>query len=216
MTVKRLVLTFALCSIACQRIDFTPVYAPVEYGDDCLPLDAELLGELTDPATAVPFDEIPDDCEAASEAVLARFEADGYAIETKGRGMPFPGFTTVLPGRVLLGRDFDDKSCVDKAITWTHEDSHRRQIRKYGADKFYARWVFDANWRAALELSADRGRIRARARFGVSTDDEDMSQRVHSFFTNYSLAGGGPSLECLHEMAAHAWVPELVHYAEAP
>lgn len=95
----------------------------------------------------------------------------GYTFQTKkirkGLLYRWSKFTTVTPGTIWLGANWDQKTHIEQVPIVVHELVHVLQIEKVGFFRFAWAYTFNVRKRWAVEMQALRQQITCMARLGV-------------------------------------------------
>lgn len=117
------------------------------------------------------------------------------------------GFSTTLPGTILLASDWDEKPIEQRAAILWHELVHDSQYRRLGSATFLAYYAIpEGRW--ALEVPAYALMFRVQQRIGASDKVLALSiaDRAEFMYKSYRLS---PMPACTKDKSAQIWLAAI-------
>lgn len=176
------------------------------YDAACVPSDPTYLQLARSTVDHPELELISTDPAAALAEALAEAGRLGLTVRPKRPTelAQWDGFSTTLPGVVLLATDWPEKSIEVKAVTLWHEVGvHGRQYARLGAERFLLTYaVPEGRW--ALEVAAYGFSLQLQLHLGVDPElvRSELEERAHRLRPSYRL---GDLPACTVETTAVIW-----------
>lgn len=183
-------------------LDFArPVYAP----DTCEPSDDRYVELAQSRIDHVRITRISSDPGEALAQALEETKRLGLELRRKPTtDTSIDGFSTTLPGVILLAADWDEKPIAEQAWQLWHETVHARQWKRLGPKRFLALYaVPEGRW--GLEAAAYAFSFRLQVHLGEPHErvTRAIEEKVRRLGPEYALR---PMPTCAIEAAAPIWL----------
>lgn len=165
-----------------------PLHAPPQY-EEGRPSDPffEKLARRT--SEMAPEGDIPSDPEQALLAAHEYLEERGIRVVPKAEGFErWDNFTTTFPRKILVAKDWEEKSVAQRAEILHHEIVHVREYDVHTPLQMGTLYLV-AEGRWALEVQAYRESFRVQRLFGVPEDEirDRMEVVAEALYREYEL-----------------------------